>query len=144
MGKNALDIALHFLKFRPRSEFEIRQKLLSKKISEKEIDNTINVLMRNKLLDDTEFAKMYVRDRNRFRPSGAFVLRLELKKLGISEIDIDPALSDQDEEMLAREALESKHKYCHADFEKKAQFLQRRGFSMNIIMKILKDINSKR
>jgi len=138
VNKDALSIALHFLKFRPRSVFEIRQKLLSKKVSEKEIADTIKVLKRNKLLDDTEFAKMYVRDRNRFRPSGSYVLKLELKKLGIGENDIETALSNQDEEELARQAIESKHRYREADFTKQAAFLQRRGFPMNIILKILK------
>jgi len=136
--KDSLQIALHFLKFRPRSVFEIRQKLKSKKIDEAEMEKTVAVLLKNGLLDDTEFAKMYVRDRNRFRPSGNFVLRLELKKLGLAENDIEVALSDQDEEVLARAALESKSKYREAEFEKQAQFLQRRGFGLNVIMKILK------
>jgi len=139
MQKDALAIALHFLKFRPRSEFEIRQKLLSKKISEQEIDDTIRVLKRNKLLDDAEFAKMYVRDRNRFKPSGSYLLKMELKRLGISDQEIENALAEQDEEALAREALASKHRYRDTDFTKQAHFLQRRGFSTNIIYKVLKE-----
>lgn len=151
MKKDPLKIALFFLKFRPRSVFEIEKKLKEKKISEKEIAETIRVLKRNGLLDDAEFAKMWVRDRNRFKPSGSYVLKMELKKLGLPETDIDNALSEQDEEVLARQAIESKHRYREArlgsqgdadarraDFAKQAQFLQRRGFRMNIIMKILK------
>lgn len=138
MAKDALDIALHFLKFRPRSVFEIERKLKEKKIAEKEINNAISVLKRNKLLDDAKFAKMYIADRNRFRPSGNFLLRLELRKLGVSDDLIDELLLDQDEERLAQTALESKSKYREADNTKKAQFLQRRGFPTNIIYKILK------
>ncbi len=138
MAKDALAMALFFLKFRPRSVFEIEKKLKEKKISEQEIADTIRVLKRNKLLDDAEFAKMWVRDRNRFKPSGSYVLKMELKRLGLAEANIESALENQDEETLAREAIESKHRYRDADFEKQAQFLQRRGFSMNIIMKVLK------
>ena len=138
MKKDALAIALFFLKFRPRSVFEIRKKLEVKKIEVKEIEKTIEVLKRNKLLDDSEFAKMYVRDRNRFKPSGSYLLKMELKKLGISDELISDALVNQDEETLARQAIESKSKYLNADFEQKARFLQRRGFTMNIIIKILK------
>jgi len=137
MPKDALATALFFLKFRPRSEFEIEKKLKEKKISEKEITDTIKVLKRNKLLDDAEFAKMYVRDRNRFKPSGTYLLKLELKRLGLSEVNIENALTGQDEEVLARQALEAKHRYREADFEKQAQFLQRRGFKTNIIYKVL-------
>lgn len=138
MAKDALNIALHFLKFRSRSVFEIQKKLKEKKFDEKEIEKTIDVLKRNELLDDAKFAKMYVRDRNRFKPSGTYVLKMELKHLGVSEIDIENALADQDEEELARQALEAKHRYREADFAHQANFLQRRGFGMNIIIKILK------
>lgn len=140
MPKTALDVALFFLKFRPRSVFEIRKKLEVKKIEVKEIEQTIAVLKHNELLDDAKFAKMYVADRNRFKPSGSYVLRMELKRLGLSEIDIDNALAEQDEESLAREAIESKSKYRNGEFEKQAAFLQRRGFGMQIILKILNDL----
>ena len=137
-----IHIALYFLKFRPRSVFEIQKKLESKSIDGKEIKKTISVLKRNKLLDDGNFAKMYVRDKNLLRPSGSFLLKLELKKLGISDQDIDTALEGQDEadiqEKLAREAIEGKSRYRNADFNKQAAFLQRRGFSPNIIYSILK------
>lgn len=142
MQKKALDIALHFLKYRARSVFEVRQKLAQKKIPEKEINDTVAVLRRNKLLDDAEFAKMYIADRNRFRPSGNFVLRMELKKLGLSENNIEDALSGQDEEVLARTALESKHKYREAEFQKQVQFLQRRGFGTSTIYKVVKNEKS--
>ncbi len=137
--KSPIDIALTFLKFRPRTVFEIRRKLELKSIDEKEIEKTIDVLLRNKLLDDAEFAKMYVRDRNLLKPTGSYLLRLELKKLGLSENYIDDAMADQNEETLARRAIEAKHRYRDAEFDKCAQFLQRRGFSMNVIMKVLKE-----
>ena len=140
--KEPLDIALHFLKFRPRTVFEIRRKLESKKIEQEEIEKVLVVLKHNKLLDDAEFAKMYVRDRNLLKPTGSYLLRLELKKLGLSENDIENAMIDQDaaqnQETLARQLLESKSKYRDADFNKQAQFLARHGFSTSTIYKILK------
>jgi len=54
--QNALKIALHFLKFRPRTVFEIRQKLRSKKCEGREIEKVISVLKKNQLLDDKNFA----------------------------------------------------------------------------------------
>jgi len=142
MGKDALSIALHFLKFRPRSVFEVRKKLESKKISDDEVKKVITVLKKNKLLDDGNFAKMYVRDRNLLKPTGSYLLKLELKKLGISDKDIDNALIDQSEEELAKKALESKGRYRNADFQKQAAFLQRRGFSPSVIYRILKGDSS--
>lgn len=137
--KTPLDIALHFLKFRARSEHEIRQKLMTKNASTEEIDKVIDVLTRNQLLNDEKFAKMYIKDRNTLKPTGKFLLKMEMKRLGLSDDLIEENLSHQDEEDLARRALESKSRLREAEFEKKAQFLQRRGFSMNVIMKILKE-----
>src|SRR3990167_3657830 len=108
MSKDALSVALQFLKFRPRSVFEVKKKLRSKKYEEKEIDKTISVLLNNKLLDDGEFARMWVADRNRFRPSGSFLLRLELKRLGVPSGIIDERLTSQDEFMLAKKAIADK------------------------------------
>ncbi|MBM2820714.1 MAG: recX [Candidatus Berkelbacteria bacterium] len=138
MKKDALNIALHFLKFRPRSVFEIETKLKSKNISESEIKKVINVFKKNQLLDDTGFAKMWIRDRNLFKPSGSFLLKIELRRFGIAEDIIENVLANQDNEELAKQALESKGRLIKAEFIKKAAFLQRRGFSTNIIYKILK------
>lgn len=138
MKKDPLNIALYFLKFRPRTIFEVREKLRSKKYEDKEIDKVISVLKRNGLLDDEKFAKMWIVDRNKFKPCGNFLLKLELKKLGIDEVIIEEAISDQDEVELAKQALLLKNRYRNAEFPKQAQFLQRRGFSMNTIYKVLK------
>lgn len=137
--KNALQVALHFLKFRPRSVFEIEQKLKSKKILPAEIKKVIQILKNQKLLDDEKFAKMWVRDRNLLKPTGSYVLKLELKRLGIGPEIIEEALEDQDEEELAKKALASKSRFKNADFQKKAAFLQRRGFSTALIYKVLKE-----
>jgi len=139
MPKDALTIALRFLKFRPRSVFEIRKKLEAKRIDEKEIEKVISVLKKNKLLDDREFAKMWVRDRNLLKLSGAFLLKMELRKLGVSAEDIEEALKDQDEESLARQALESKSRLKDAGYEKKVGFLRRRGFKTSVIYKVLRE-----
>jgi len=135
--QDSLKIALHFLKFRPRTVFEVEQKLKLKKISETEIKKTTSVLKKNGLLDDKKFAKMWVRDRNLLKPTGSYLLKMELRKLGIPDSDIENALEGQNEEELARKALESKHRYRNADFQKQAAFLQRRGFSTSVIFKIL-------
>jgi len=137
--QNSLNIALHYLKFRPRSVFEIEKKLKEKKVSEEEIKKTISVLKKNQLLDDEKFAKMWVRDRNNLRPSGSYLLKMELRKLGIADDLIEETLACQNEEDLTKKALASKSRLRNADFQKKASFLQRRGFITSIIYKILKN-----
>ncbi|HLB95517.1 MAG TPA: regulatory protein RecX [Patescibacteria group bacterium] len=137
--QDSINIALRFLKFRPRTVFEIEKKLKTKRFKDKEIKKVISVLKKNKLLDDENFAKMWIRDRNLLKPTGWYLLKSELRKLGVAEKIIEEALSDQDEEKLARQALESKSRLKNVDFAKKAAFLQRRGFKTNVIYKILKN-----
>ena len=137
MNHDAINIALHYLKFRPRTVFEMEKKLASKKIPEDEIRKTISVFKKEKLLDDEKFATMWVEDRNHLKPTGSYLLKMELKRLGVAENIIEKALAEQDEEELARQAIESKSRYRNADFPKQAGFLQRRGFGMGVIYKIL-------
>jgi regulatory protein len=139
--KDPIKIALVFMKFRPRTVFEVEEKLKSKNISDEEIKKTVETLKNAKLLDDENFAKIYVGSRNSLNPRGAYLLKLELKRLGLKEEYIVKAMENQDEEELARRAIEMKNRYRNSDFNKKAQFLQRRGFSVGVIMKVLKSNN---
>jgi len=138
MRKDPLQIALRYLKFRPRSVFEVEQKLKQKGVIKSEIEKVISVLKKNNLLDDEEFAKMWVRDRNLLKPTGTYVLKMELRKLGIADGIIEEVLMAQTDEPLARKALEMKYRERNTDYHKKAAFLQRRGFSTSLIYKILK------
>lgn len=138
MSNDVINIALHFLKFRPRSVFEIEQKLKQKGIFDDEIKKVIAVLKKNKLLDDDNFAKMWVRDRNLLKPTGSFLLKIELRKLGIADGEIETAISEQDEEELAIKALKLKYRERNIEYDKKAAFLQRRGFSTGLVYKVLK------
>ncbi len=139
ISSDPMKVALHFLKFRPRTNFEIEQKLKLKRISDKKIKRVIAVLEKNKLLDDLNFAKMWVKDRNNFKPSGSYLLKLELKKLGVVQDIIDQVLIGQNEEELAKKALSSKSRLKQVSFQKKAQFLQRRGFKTAVIYKVIKN-----
>lgn len=142
--QDPLKIALHYLKFRPRTIFEIEQKLKSKRIEGKEIKKTIALLKKNKLLDDKNFAEMWAKDRNLLKPEGSYLLKLELKKLGIADSIIEKVLESQDEAECAKKALEAKSRFF-SRFEgeekriKMFSFLKRRGFSYSIAKKAIEE-----
>jgi len=96
MAKLALEIALRFIKFRPRSRFEVERKLNFKKIPPEEIHKTISKLEKAGILNDLEFAKMWVRDRNLLKPRGRKLLFLELRKLGVDEGICEKAIDEED------------------------------------------------
>ena len=60
--------ALHFLSYRPRSSAEVRQNLMKRGIPEALVEETVNRLQRAGLVNDQEFARAWVENRNTFQP----------------------------------------------------------------------------
>lgn len=130
--------ALNFLSYRPRSQAEVIRNLRKHETPEGQIEETIERLLKNNLVNDQEFAQLWVENRSAFRPRGAYALRIELRQKGLSDDIIDPILNDLKEEELAyKAALQRGNKlinYEWNDFRKKLSgFLARRGFSYQII-----------
>ncbi len=138
--------ALNFLSYRPRSIAEIERNLRKYKVPETIIPATIERLKDNNFVNDQDFAKMWVENRNTFRPRGKRALRLELRQKGIPDENIQPILDDLvDEEALAYQAGIKKAKKLAnlewQDFRRKlGAFLARRGFSYSIISPLLRPL----
>jgi len=145
--------ALHFLSFRPRSEGEVRQRLLKQKYDETVIEATIVRLKEKKFLGDQEFASLWIENRSTFRPRSQRLLSMELRKKGVSEEVISSALEEAEEdEVLAYQAAE---RYAHRlkglewlDFRKKLLgYLGRRGFfygtAAPVVRRVWTEFNSE-
>jgi regulatory protein len=138
----ALQRALNFLSYRPRSEKEVRQNLKKHKYNQAVIDEIIERLVRGKLVDDENFAELWVENRSEFRPRGGRMLHSELRQKGIPDQVIENALSDLDETSLALKAARKKsRRYKDLDrneFRKKLYgFLARRGFHYSVISEVV-------
>lgn len=147
--KRAKDYAFKFLSYRPRSIKEIEDRLKRKDYSSKVILEVIKSLKRLKFLNDKEFAKMWMENRIRTRPMGRYRLKQELIQKGIDRDLIEKTLSDYREEEeieLAKELTQRKLKRSYRSLNRlPAQrrlygFLQRRGFSYDIIQEIMKEL----
>lgn len=132
---NPVDAALNFLSYRERSEKEVRDRL-SKRFSLEEIEVVVGKLKELKLINDDQFTQSYIESRSRSRPRSRRLLKLELKQKGI-KIDEDVLNLDKTEEQLALLAIEKKHNL--KTFEQRVRFLQSRGFSWEVIEKVLKN-----
>ena len=130
--------ALNFLSFRVRSAKEVRARLERDEWPDEVIDAVLSRLQEERLLDDAQFAAMWVENRSRFRPRGTGVLRQELRQKGVEKNSIEAALPDIDEEAEnALGALRSKlrsweHYEPKEQREKALGFLQRRGFNFSV------------
>jgi len=138
--------ALHFLSYRPRSSAEVRQNLTKRGFSEVIIEEIFYRLERTGLVNDQEFARAWVENRNTFQPRSRSALRLELRRKGLSEEIIQPVLDEQvDEEALAFEAA---RKYSRRlaglewlEFRQKLSgFLARRGFSYTTLSPVVSEV----
>lgn len=130
-----------FLSYRPRSEKEIYDYLGKKKLKDEEKEKIIKNLKEEKLIDDLEFARWFLEQRQTFRPKGSYALRQELRQKGIGEKIINQVLPNREEELsLAKKALVKAEKK-YASFlgrekkEKLMAYLRRRGFSWEVVKK---------
>lgn len=106
-SSRAVDLSLHSLAQRPRSEAEIRRKLAQKQISERATNGAVVRLRQLGLLDDRRFAEQWVEERLRLRPRGRRMLRQELLGKGVA--------SDLIEEVLDRDLKEEQNAIAIAE-----------------------------
>ncbi len=145
--EKALSLAYHYLSFRPRTIVEVEKYLQKKALkylfTPGEIASALELLRDQGYLNDLEFIKSFVNSRNVLKPKSKWVLEMELKKLGVSQMDIDSFFSESptDESELAQKALKKKMKSLSLIHDRKKRFikaisfLQRRGFSYDVAKK---------
>jgi regulatory protein len=136
----AFQKALQFINYRPRSVEETRRRLLKKGFSDEVVSTTLEKLLTNHWLDDLNFSRQWIENRNAFRPRSDRLLAHELRLKGVADNVIAQALDKfgGDENELAYQAGIKKAKKCRYetkfDFLKKVgDYLGRRGFHYGII-----------
>jgi regulatory protein len=137
--------ALRYLSYRPRSEAEVRQKMISSGYAETVIEKVITRLRDSKFIQDPQFAQMWVENRSTFRPRSQRVLKMELRQKGIHDDTIEAALADVDDDDLAYQAAARRaQKFAGLEWqdfrEKLSGFLARRGFSYGTIAPVVRQV----
>jgi regulatory protein len=142
--RSARECALNVLSFRDRSKKEIRDKLVLKGYSPEIADTVIGDLGAVGLVDEKRFARAWIRDRLQFGHKGKRLARVELLKKGVAKDTIAEAFTEEplDEETIAREVVQKYANRLGALEPRKRKkrlydLLLRRGFSFNLIQKVL-------
>jgi regulatory protein len=147
---DALRYALLLLKFRPRSEYELHQRLKRKGYPEPVIKEALPFLKEKGLIDDLEFARIWVSSRIK-KPLGIRRIKQELKLKGVEEDLIEQAIESlgdkYSEEETIKELLCSrwkklKHVEPHKAKRRLFLYLLRRGFSSDMIQEAISQIRS--
>ena len=143
-GKKA---AYSFLAYKPRSKKELMKKLKQKKVSDNIIDDIIELLEKQKYLDDKTYAKSYLEDKLNSKPIGRRLAKLKLFEKGIDkeliEKTIDENYSEDKEFELAAKLMEKfekkvKHKDPADKRNKCYRYLISKGFDYETAGRVLK------
>lgn len=135
--------ALRMLATREHSRAELKRKLTAKADEGDDVEAVLDRMAETGLQSDARFAESYVR--SRAGKLGAARIRRELVERGVTDELAEEALDstlEVDELTRAREVWTKKFGQPPADrleWAKHARFLQSRGFSADVIRKLLKD-----
>lgn len=152
-----LDKALRLLSFRPRTKKEIRGKLsqmaIKRGIHNDVIDKVLQDLIENKLIDDREFVRWWMTQRDTFRPKGKRLIKIELRNKGVEKEIIDEIVVQKENsrshefEMAFSVAQKKLKLYQHLPLlklkEKLSSHLARRGFDWDTIYAVIDTVIKK-
>ena len=144
LRKRALDGAFRLLATRPRSEQEIRDRLVRRGLPHDVIVHTLGRLKEYGYVNDTEFARFWVEARSGANPRGRYVVRRELRQKGVDQDTSEEALEGLTEERSARKAarkkLASLRGLEYQEFRNRLSgYLARRGFGWDVIKPVVND-----
>ena len=145
---SAREAALRLLAVRPRTRYELKQRLEGKEFPEDVADACVERLAGSGLVDDADFAEAFVRARVRLRPRGRRELRAELQRKGVDRVTADTVIDRVLDEVgvsdleLARAALR-KWRPRGDDRGKDRQrlygYLVRRGFGGETVSRVMEE-----
>ncbi len=94
---DAVAAALRLLRYRARSEHELRERLKGKNFAAPSVDEAVARIRAWGLLDDADFASEWVRGRRRRRGRSRSALVRELREKGVAETHIAGAVAGIDD-----------------------------------------------
>ena len=149
LSQRCLGVALGYLNYRPRSEWELRERLTRRGFASGIVTATIDQLKEKGLVNDRSFAQFWKDNRESFRPRSQRLTRLELRRKGVGEDIIDQVVTDIDDNESAYQAARSKIRTLStSDYDvfrrRLASYLQRRGFSYRVIDHTVKQVWQER
>lgn len=151
--REAEQSAVNFISYRPRSSKELLDHLVRKGHNKELAAALVRHFESVSLINNLEFARMFVRDKLRRKPTGKALLQRHLVAKGISSVMIDQVLGENvsdEEQRIAAQDLASrrlrltKRSMTKLDPLKQKQrltgYLLRHGFSNEIVHKTIQSL----
>ncbi len=133
-----LNAALRYLGYRPRSEFELKERLQRRGFDGDSVEAALARLKEQGLVDDVAFAQFWKDNRESFSPRSRRLTGLELRQKGVDEDTIARVVDVIDDDDSAYRAALGKARSLplsdyHSFRRRLAGYLNRRGFSYGVI-----------
>lgn len=141
---------IRYLSYRMRTEKEIRDYLQQKNVDESIIERMIDRLTNERLINDEEFANMFVRSRMRTSTKGPNLIKQELMVKGVDSQKASQALQQftYDEQLKRAQKIvhkrlrkSSKHSFQKQLYQTKAA-LERNGYEADVIRTVIDEATS--
>ena len=139
--RTAYEAALHLLKYRDQSTYELRKKLKIRKYSEQEIEECICKLDHYGYINDTTLAQEVFKNYKTREIYGDRYIHEKMKSKGLVT---DQHLTYDDEMAAALHVMQNKIKVFpgfKGNYKRAAALLSRRGFSFPVIRSVLEKLN---
>ena len=144
-----LDKMAKYCAYQERCVKDVRDKLKTFDLPQKEKDKIIDYLVDNRFVNDERFARSFVRGKINQSGWGLNKIRFHLIQKGIAKDIIDEALTQTDEDLYRQrliDILKTKSKTIKAetDFERKrklAAYAMQKGFEASLVWEVLKELD---
>ena len=143
------DAAIKILMRRAHSISEMKKALARRCEDEKLVKLTVERLKRENLLDDTRYAKQFVRQRTEYRKQGEYRIARDLRARGVPDRHIEAALKESaircDPAAMVRQRIERKLRLFRGEIDQKKiaslyRSLLGAGFSSDVIRRELRRV----
>lgn len=143
-----LDKMAKYCAYQERCVKDVRDKLKTFDISQKEKDEILDYLLDNRFVDDERFAKSFVRGKINQSGWGVNKIRFHLMQKGIDKDIIEETLGQTDEEAYRQRLIDilkvkAKTVKAETDFERKrklAAYAMQKGFEASLVWEVIKEL----
>lgn len=140
--RRCLNTAIRYIGYRPRSEFEVRQRLRQRGFEDDCVEKVIASLKEQGLLDDSSFARFWKENREDFSPRSRWLTGVELRRKGVDSETVEQVVSEINDDASAYRAALSKARHLSSsDYQlfrrRLGEYLKRRGFNYEVINNVI-------
>lgn len=131
--------------YRERAVSEVRTKLASLTDDRTAIEHVVEALVRERMVDDGRFARVYARSKHRHNQWGRVRIRLELARRHVDDAHIEDGLAELDEDdylatledLVERNLRRWTGRDAFARRGKAQAFLRRKGYEAHLVHDVL-------